>query len=67
MMNKDDLEYRNALAARGYWQAYQAVRQSIRKVLKGENPGAVSNDDHGDWYRETGYYAACFFSWASSF
>lgn len=50
--NKDDLEYRNALAARGYWQAYQAVRQSVRKVLKGENPGAVSNDDHGDWYRE---------------
>ena len=50
--NKDDIEYRNALAARGYWQAYQAVRQSVRKVLKGENPGAVSNDDHGDWYRE---------------
>ncbi len=50
--NKDDIEYRNALAARGYWQAYQAVRQSVRRVLKGENPGAVSNDDHGDWYRE---------------
>jgi hypothetical protein len=50
--NKDDREHRNALTARGYWQAYQAVRKSIRKVLAGENPGAVSDDDHGDWYRE---------------
>ena len=50
--NEDDPENRNAMAARGYWQAYQAVRESIRKVLEGENPGAVSDDDHGDWYRE---------------
>jgi hypothetical protein len=50
--NEDDHEHRNALAARGYWQAYQAVRESLRKVLKGENPGAVSDNDHGDWYRE---------------
>jgi hypothetical protein len=50
--NEDDREHRNALAARGYWQAYQAVRESIRKVLEGENPGAVGDDDHGDWYRE---------------
>jgi hypothetical protein len=50
--NKDDREHRNALAARGYWQAYQAVRESVRKVLEGENPGAVSDDDHGNWYRE---------------
>jgi hypothetical protein len=50
--NGNDGEHRNALTARGYWQAYQAVRESIRKVLEGENPGVVSNDDHGDWYRE---------------
>jgi hypothetical protein len=50
--NEDDREHRNALAARGYWQAYQAVRESVRKVLEGENPGSVSDDDHGDWYRE---------------
>jgi len=40
------------LAARGYWQSYQAVRESVRKVLEGENPGAVGDNDHGDWYRE---------------
>jgi hypothetical protein len=50
--NEDDREHRNALAARGYWQAYQAVRESVRKVLEGENPGAVGDDDHGDWYRK---------------
>jgi len=50
--NEDDREHRNALAARGYWQAYQAVRESVRKVLEGNNPGAVGDDDHGDWYRE---------------
>jgi hypothetical protein len=50
--NEDDRQQRNALAARGYWQAYQAVRESVRKVLEGENPGSVGDDDHGDWYRE---------------
>ena len=50
--NMDDREHRNALTARGYWQAYQAVRKSVRKVLEGKNPGAVSDNDHGDWYRE---------------
>jgi hypothetical protein len=50
--NEDDREHRDALTARGYWQAYQAVRESVRKVLQGANRGAVADDDHGDWYRE---------------
>jgi hypothetical protein len=49
---EDDRGHRNALAARGYWQAYQTVRKSVRRVLEGENPGSVCDDDHGDWYRE---------------
>ena len=49
---EDDREHRNALAARGYWQAYQAVHKSLRRVLEGDNPGSVCDDDHGDWYRE---------------
>ena len=48
----DDQEHRNALAARGYWLSYQAVRESIRKVLCRENPGSVVDDDHRIWYRE---------------
>jgi hypothetical protein len=47
-----DREQRNAMAARGYWQAYQAVLESIRKVLQGENAGEVADHDHGAWYRE---------------
>jgi hypothetical protein len=50
--NEDDRKHRNAIAARGYWQAYQLVRESVRKVLEGDNPGTVGDDDHGDWYRE---------------
>ncbi len=48
----NDREQRDALAARGYWQAYQAVRESIDKVLRGDNPGLVADDDHRLWYRE---------------
>ncbi len=50
--NESDIEHHNALAARGYWQAYQAVRISIEKVLNGGNPGTIADDDHRTWYRE---------------
>ena len=50
--NKGDQEHRNALAARGYWQAFQAVEQSIKRVLNGENAGRVADRDHATWYRE---------------
>lgn len=48
----EDREQRNALAARGYWQAFQAVEKSIERILAGENAGAVADKDHGTWYRE---------------
>lgn len=50
--DENDREHRNALAARGYWQAYQAVRKSIDTVLGGDNPGTVVDDNHRTWYRE---------------
>jgi len=50
--NELDREQRNAMAARGYWQAYQAVQRSIGRVLKKENPGQVAEVDHRTWYRE---------------
>ncbi|MEW8008986.1 MAG: Fic family protein [Candidatus Thiodiazotropha endolucinida] len=50
--DENDREHRDALAARGYWQAYQAVRESVGKVLQGNNPGTVVDDDHRIWYRE---------------
>jgi hypothetical protein len=40
------------MAARGYWQAFKSVKESIRKIINGENGGKVVDADHGDWYRE---------------
>lgn len=50
--NQGDREQRSAMAARGYWQAYQIVQKSIGRVLEGENPGLVADEDHRTWYRE---------------
>ena len=47
-----DAQQRNAMAARGYWQAFQAVKTSIEKILAGKNPGEVIDSDHRTWYRE---------------
>lgn len=50
--DEHDREHRNALAARGYWQAFQRVKHGVSRVLKNENPGIVVDDGHGAWYRE---------------
>ncbi len=54
--DENDRNQRNALAARGYWQAFQAVKESIGKVLGKKTDGAiagtVAEDDHEKWYRE---------------
>jgi len=50
--NERDRDERNAMAARGYWQAFQAVEKSIVRVLSAENPGKVAEEDHRTWYRE---------------
>jgi hypothetical protein len=50
--NKKDRESVNAVAARGYWQSYQTVRNSIELIIKGANAGEVAETDHRIWYRE---------------
>lgn len=50
--NEEDQEQRDAMAARGYYQAFQAIKDSVTKVLYSENPGTVVDDDHRTWYRE---------------
>jgi hypothetical protein len=47
-----DRKHRDAMAARGYWQAFNAVKDSVRAVLAGENSGVVADRDHGTWYQE---------------
>ncbi len=43
---------RDALAARGYYQAFQAVKASIGKVLAKDNAGLVVKRDHHTWFAE---------------
>lgn len=47
-----DRQQRDAMAARGYWQAYQAVGNSLEHTLQGENAGMIAEQDHANWYRE---------------
>lgn len=48
----EDSEHRNALVARGYYQAFQTVKESVKTILSGENSGHVVKDDHSRWYRQ---------------
>ena len=50
--HEHDRSQRDAMAARGYWQAFQAVRESVKKILRGENSGAIADENHRTWYRE---------------
>ena len=50
--NEEDREHAGALAARGYFQAFQEVRKSVEEVLGGTNPGRLLAKNHGLWYRE---------------
>ncbi|HEV2521704.1 MAG TPA: DUF1488 family protein [Candidatus Acidoferrales bacterium] len=50
--HEDDRKNRDALAARGYWQAFQVVKGAVEKVIAGDNPGARARAAHREWYRE---------------
>ena len=47
-----DREGRDALAARGYWQAFQLVKKTVARTIAGEDPAALVRDAHRDWHRE---------------
>ncbi len=49
---ENDREARDALAARGYWQAFQAVKRSVAQVLQGAQSGEVAEGRHHEWHRE---------------
>ena len=46
-----DKDARNAMAAHGYWRAFEAVQTSLRGILAARNAGDVARADHGNWYR----------------
>ena len=50
--NEADRQSRDALAARGYWQAFQQVKRSVAQIIAGGNPGTLVRAAHRNWYRE---------------
>jgi Fic/DOC family protein len=47
-----DRENSNALAARGYWLAFQRVRETVRRILVSGGDIELLRSAHRDWYRE---------------
>jgi fido (protein-threonine AMPylation protein) len=48
----DDRQNRDALAARGYWQAFGKVKQTVAEVIAGGDAGDLVRTAHREWYRE---------------
>ena len=48
--SEEDRKHQDALAARGYFQAFESVKKTLERVLNGDNAGNVANQDHNDWY-----------------
>lgn len=48
--NERDSKTRNALAAKGYANAFKLVLESVARVLRGEQPGEVAESDLHGWY-----------------
>jgi len=47
----EDRTLKDALAARGYWEAFQRVKESVRSVLQGADAGEIVERELSDWYR----------------
>ena len=46
-----DKTQEDALAARGYFEAFTLVQQCIERVLKGEEPAELIRKEHHSWHR----------------
>lgn len=53
-IDENDRNKKNVLAARGYWQAFLAVKESLEKTLNATSYdiNSIAKTDHGKWYRE---------------
>ena len=47
-----DRRSRDALAAHGYWQAFQIVKGNVAEIISGANPGSLVRNSHREWYRK---------------
>ncbi|MER9889294.1 Fic family protein [Mesorhizobium sp. M0114] len=51
-IDEEDRKNRDALAARGYYLAFQKVKDSVAAIINGKPAGALTRDTHREWYRE---------------
>ncbi len=47
-----DKENHDALAARGYWLAFQRVRETVRRIVSADTGSKIVRTAHREWYRE---------------
>jgi hypothetical protein len=47
-----DQQNKDALAARGYWQAFGRVKESVSRIIASGDPGELVSSVYRDWYRE---------------
>lgn len=52
IVNPEDKKHEDTMAARGYFQAFQEVKNTIVKILNGANAGKEADRDHQKWYGE---------------
>jgi len=50
--NPTDQQQRDALAARGYYEAFLSVKESVEKILNREPPSQVITQDLPRWYQK---------------
>jgi fido (protein-threonine AMPylation protein) len=50
--NESDRKQYDALAAKGYFEAFKTVVGSVERVLQKDNPGQVFEEDLQSWYRQ---------------
>lgn len=50
-INEADRKNRDALAARGYWQAFQNVKDSGARIVAGADAAKLVRTAHREWYR----------------
>jgi Fic/DOC family len=49
--DESDRGTKNAMAAKGYWDAFQEVRKAVARILDGEGAADVVEQEHLNWYR----------------
>lgn len=51
-LNPEDNHERNALAARGYYEAFTAAKAGIAQILDGTNPGVLIEKELQNWFQK---------------